>query len=112
MLNITNTDFSLGFNMKISKSKDTRIINFYNRFAILKQYENGAYTFDIYNRQDATNVYLEKTPSFYDYKIDNLNSFFWVSYNNLLHVKAKSEFKSVILTYIVELTDHNSLFCV
>ncbi|CAD8151259.1 unnamed protein product [Paramecium pentaurelia] len=112
MLNLTRTDFSLGHIMSISQSQDIRVINFYERFAILQQQDKGKFTFQIYNREDPTNIYLEKTPSFYNYQIESIDSFFWVPYNNLLHVKAKSEFKSVILSYIVELTDHNSLYCV
>ncbi|CAD8147929.1 unnamed protein product [Paramecium octaurelia] len=112
ILNLTKTDFSFGYQMAISQSQDIRIISFYERFAILQQQAQGKFTFQIYNRQDPTNIYLEKTPSFYDYQIESFDSFFWVSYNGLLHVKAKSEFKSVILSYIVDLTDHNSLYCV
>ncbi|CAD8147999.1 unnamed protein product [Paramecium octaurelia] len=112
ILNLTRTDFSFGYQMAISQSQDIRVINFYERFAILQQQAQGKFTFQIYNRQDPTNIYLEKTPTFYNYQIESIESFFWVPYNNLLHVKAKSEFKSVILSYFVELTDHNSLYCV
>ncbi|CAK62501.1 unnamed protein product (macronuclear) [Paramecium tetraurelia] len=112
ILNLTRTDFSFGYEMAISQSQDIRVINFFERFAILQQQAQGKFTFQVYNRQDPTNIYLEKTPSFYNYQIESIESFFWAPYNNLLHVKAKSEFKSVILSYVVELTDHNSLYCV
>ncbi|CAK62466.1 unnamed protein product (macronuclear) [Paramecium tetraurelia] len=103
ILNLTKTDFSFGHQgYQFLQSIWHPLI------AELK----GKFTFQIYNRQDPTNIYLEKTPSFYDYQIESFDSFFWVAYNNLLHVKAKSEFKSVILSYIVDLTDHNSLYCV
>ncbi|CAD8200538.1 unnamed protein product [Paramecium pentaurelia] len=104
--------FTLDYVMKINESKDIRIITFVERFAILQQYENGIISFDVFNMKEITNIYFEKTPTFYDYKIQDLNSIYWVSSKNLLHSKAQLENKQYLLTYMIEQTDHNSLYTV